>query len=59
MSDCCLLVDALEGMVSGRRGRERRRVQMISELSREPYHIVMKRLAQNKIKWKEAMRSPA
>ena len=41
----CLLMDALEGMMSGKRGRGRRRYQMVDNIRVEKSYVRMKRLA--------------
>lgn len=55
----CLLRTVVEGMVEGRRGRGRRRYQLIDNIKVGNMYETTKRTAQRRDEWREAMREPA
>ena len=48
----CLLKDALEGMVNGKKVRDRRRYQMIDSIMINRLHEDTKRKAENRVEWR-------
>ena len=51
----CLLLTALEGLVEGKRGRGRRRYQMVDNIKVEGSYWKMKRLAECRKEWRTTM----
>lgn len=54
-----LFSDAIEGMIMGKRGRYRRRLQLMDDLKVRGSYVEAKKLAEDRIMWRVSIRRPA